>query len=135
MVGVGSPTGARADEQEAKRLFKAMSDYLATEKTMSFSYDSNLEIVTKDKQKIALASSGTVTLERPDKARITRRGGFADIESVFDGKTLTLLGKNANLYAQVKETLKKSENAPMARCKSLIFLDPESAKRNFSVFP
>ena len=31
-----------------------------------------------------------------------------------------------------KETLKKSENAPMARCKSLIFLDPESAKRNFS---
>jgi len=101
MVGVGSPTGARADEQEAKRLFKAMSDYLATEKTMSFSYDSNLEIVTKDKQKIALASSGTVTLERPDKARITRRGGFADIESVFDGKTLTLLGKNANLYAQV----------------------------------
>jgi len=99
---------------------------------MSFSYDSNLEIVTKDKQKIALASSGTVTLERPDKARITRRGGFADIESVFDGKTLTLLGKNANLYAQVKETLKKSENAPMARCKSLIFLDPESAKRNFS---
>ena len=94
------PTGARADEQEAKRLFKAMSVF-ATEKTMSFSYDSNLEIVTKDKQKIALASSGTVTLERPDKARITRRGGFADIESVFDGKTLTLLGKNANLYAQV----------------------------------
>ena len=80
MVGVGSPTGARADEQEAKRLFKAMSDYLATEKIIGFSYDFNLEIVTKDKQKIALASSGTVTLERPDKARITRRGGFADIE-------------------------------------------------------
>ena len=34
-----------------------------------------------------------------------------------------------------KETLKKSENAPMARCKSLIFLDPESTKWNFSVFP
>ena len=100
-VGVGSATGARADEQEAKRLFKAMSDYLATEKTIAFSYDSNLEIVTKDKQKIALASSGTVTLERPDKARITRRGGFADVEAVFDGKMLTLLGKNTNLYAQV----------------------------------
>ena len=35
----------------------------------------------------------------------------------------------------IRETLKKSENTPMARCKSLIFLDPESAKRNFSVFP
>ena len=78
-----------------------MSDYLAAQKAISFSYDSNLEIVTKDKQKLALASSGTVTLDRPDKARVTRHGGFADIEAVFDGKTLTLLGKNTNLYAQV----------------------------------
>ena len=42
-----------------------------------------------------------MTLDRPDKARVTRHGGFADIEAVFDGKTLTLLGKNTNLYAQV----------------------------------
>ena len=34
-----------------------------------------------------------------------------------------------------RQTLKKSENARMTRCKSLIFLDPELAKRNFSVFP
>jgi hypothetical protein len=101
MVVVGAPTAARADEEAAKILFKAMSDYLAAQKAISFSYDSNLEIVTKDKQKLALASSGTVILDRPDKARVTRHGGFADIEAVFDGKTLTLLGKNTNLYAQV----------------------------------
>ena len=35
---------------------------MASEKAISFVYDFNLEIVTKDKQKIALASSGTVTL-------------------------------------------------------------------------
>jgi hypothetical protein len=101
MVVVGAPTAARADEEAAKSLFKAMSDYLAAQKAISFSYDSNLEIVTKDKQKLALASSGTVTLDRPDKARVTRHGGFADVEAVFDGKTLTLLGKNTKLYAQV----------------------------------
>ena len=101
MVALGAPTEARADEAAAKSLLKAMSDYLAGQKAISFSYDSNLEIVTKDKQKLALASSGTVTLDRPDKARVTRHGGFADIEAVFDGKTLTLLGKNTNLYAQV----------------------------------
>jgi hypothetical protein len=101
MVVVGAPTAARADEEAAKILFKAMSDYLAAQKAISFSYDSNLEIVTKDKQKLALASSGTVTLDRPDKTRVTRHGGFADIEAIFDGKTLTLLGKNTNLYAQV----------------------------------
>ena len=100
-VTLGAPTATRADEAAAKSLLKAMSDYLAGQKAISFSYDSNLEIVTKDKQKLALASSGTVALDRPDKARVTRHGGFADIEAVFDGKTLTLLGKNTNLYAQV----------------------------------
>src|ERR1700730_9336750 len=38
---------------------------------------------------------------RPDKLHATRTGGFSNVEMVFDGKTLTLLGKNANLYAQV----------------------------------
>lgn len=101
MMTLGAPTAANADEAAAKSLLKAMSDYLTAQKVISFSYDSNLEIVTQDKQKLALASSGTVTLDRPDKARVTRHGGFADIEAVFDGKTLTLLGKNTNLYAQV----------------------------------
>jgi hypothetical protein len=80
---------------------KAMSDYMAAQSAISFSFDTDLEIVTKDKQKLALASSGTVTLNRPDKIRVTRHGGFADVEAVFDGKTLSLLGKNANLYGQV----------------------------------
>jgi hypothetical protein len=37
---------------------------------------------------------------RPDKLRVSRTGGFANIEMVFDGKTATILGKDANLYAQ-----------------------------------
>ena len=85
MMAVGAPTAARADEAAAKSLLKKMSDYLAAQKALSFSYDSNLEIVTQDKQKLALASSGGVTLDRPDKVRVTRHGGFADIEAVFDG--------------------------------------------------
>ena len=101
MIALGMPRGARADEAAAKSLLKAMSDYLAAQNTISFSYDTNLEIVTNDKQKLALASSGMTALNRPDKVRITRQGGFADVEVVFDGKTLTLLGKTANLYGQV----------------------------------
>ena len=93
---------ARADEAQAKGLLKAMSDYLAAQKTISFDYDTNLELVTKQQQKIGLASSGTVTLKRPDKLHATRTGGFANIEMVFDGKTLTLLGKNANVILKSK---------------------------------
>jgi hypothetical protein len=102
MMAMVSMPAARADEAQAKELFKAMSDYLAAQKAISFEYDTNLEIVTKDGQKLGLASSGTVTLNRPDKIRTTRSGGFANAELVFDGKTLSLLGKNANLYVQAE---------------------------------
>ena len=102
VTGLFTPTGARADEEDAKRLMKAMSDYMTEQKSISLAYDAILEVVTKDHQKLGLASSGTVTMERPDKLRATRTGGFADVEMLFDGKTLTLFGKNANLYAQVE---------------------------------
>jgi hypothetical protein len=60
----------------------------------------HLKVVTKDKQKLALESSGTVLLNRPDKARATMTGGQSDIEMVFDSKTVTLIGKKKNIYAQ-----------------------------------
>jgi hypothetical protein len=100
IVLLGTLADVKADEADAKRMVKAMSDYMAGEKAISFAYDSILEVVTKDHQTLSLASSGTVLLRRPDKIRATRSGGFADVEMLFDGKTLTLLGKNANLYAQ-----------------------------------
>jgi hypothetical protein len=69
---------------------------------LSFGYDTNFEAVTKDHQKLLFASSGTIDLARPDKIRATRDGGFASVEMIFDGKTLTLLGKDANLYTQAE---------------------------------
>jgi hypothetical protein len=47
-----------------------------------------------------VASSGTLALNRPDKIRVTRSGGFAAVEMFFDEKTLTLVGKNLNIHAQ-----------------------------------
>jgi len=102
LAGLPISSGARADEAFAKTRLKAMSDYMAAQKAVSFDYDSNLEIVSTDNQKVGLASSGKMTLNRPNKLHRTRTGGFADIEFVFDGKTLTFFGKNANAYAQVE---------------------------------
>jgi hypothetical protein len=101
IVGLGTPPEARADEAYAKSQLKVMSDYLASQKAISFAYDTNFEVVTKEQQKLALASLGTVTLNRPDKIRVTRSAGFADNEMLFDGKMLTLLGKTESLYAQL----------------------------------
>jgi len=94
---------ARADESHAKAIFKAMSDYLAAQKTLSMEIDTSLEIMTRENQKLSLASSGTLTLNRPDKVRVTREGGFANVELVYDGKTLTLLRKDEKTYAQAEE--------------------------------
>jgi hypothetical protein len=102
IIGLGVTTAAHADEAYAKSLIKNMSDYMSAQKNISFNYDTILEVVTKDQQRLALAGSGTVAISRPDKLRSTRASGFADLEMVFDGKTLTLLGKGKNIYTQVE---------------------------------
>ena len=110
------------DSAEAKKLLKAMSDFLAAQKSLSAGFDTVFEVVTPTDQKLGLASSGTVTLVRPDKIRVARSGGFADFEILYDGKALTLLGKNANLYTQIAapgtvdqliDTLQNKYNRPL----------------------
>ena len=93
---------ANADEADAKNLLKAMSDYMAAQTTLSFSYDTSFEVVTKDQQKLLLASSGSIILTRPDKLRVMRHGGFANVELIFDGKMLTLVNKETNNYSQTE---------------------------------
>jgi hypothetical protein len=100
VAAVGMSAGANADEAYAKHQMKAMSDYIAKQTTISFGYDADLEIVTPDHQKLMMANSGTVDLSRPDKMRATRDGGFSNVAMIFDGKMLTVLHKDANIYAQ-----------------------------------
>ena len=85
-VMLGTSVDARADEADAKKLLKAMSDYLAAQKAISFKYDASLEVVTKDEQKLALVSSGAVTLNRPDKLRAVRAGGFPMSRLLLTGR-------------------------------------------------
>ena len=99
MTAMTSLPAARADEAQAKALFKAMSDYLTAQKNSRMNMTRPLRLSPRRKQ-LGLASSGSVILNRPDKIRATRSGGFAHVEMVFDGKTLSLLGKNANQYVQ-----------------------------------
>ncbi|EXI79894.1 MAG: Outer membrane lipoprotein-sorting protein [Candidatus Accumulibacter appositus] len=101
-LGLGVSASVSADELDAKRLVKAMSEFLAAQQALSFSYDATLEVVTPDAQILGLASSGKVVVNRPDKIHATRAGGFADVAMSFDGKTLTILGKNLNAYTQVE---------------------------------
>jgi Predicted periplasmic protein (DUF2092) len=89
-----------AHAQDASKVLKAMSDYLTGQKTISMTFDSDIEVITSELQKAQFTSSGQVLLNRPDKLRATRTGGYADVELVFDGKTATVLGKHLNAFGQ-----------------------------------
>jgi hypothetical protein len=90
--------GACADDSAA--LLKAMTDYTAAQKSISATFDSDIEVITPELQKIQFTSSGQLKLSRPDKLRVRRTGGYADVELVYDGKTLSLYGNNAKAYVQ-----------------------------------
>jgi hypothetical protein len=103
-LGLSGIMDARADEATAKRILKSMSDYVASQKSLSVTFDADIEVITEELQKIQFTSSGSVLLNRPDKLRATRRGGYADVEITFDGKTMSLLGKVENAYLQADAT-------------------------------
>jgi hypothetical protein len=89
---------AKADD--AATLLKAMADYTAAQKSITATFDSDVEVITSDLQKIQFTSSGQFKMSRPDKLRVKRTGGYADVELVYDGKTVSLYGNNAKAYVQ-----------------------------------
>jgi len=89
---------ARADDPV--RILKAMTEYLANQKSLSASFESDIEVITPELQKIQFASSGEMKVSRPDKLRVRRTGGYADVELIYDGKMMSLYGNNVRSYVQ-----------------------------------
>ena len=98
ILSAATGSGAKADDSAA--LLKAMTDYTAAQKSISATFDSDVEIITPELEKIQFTSSGQLRMTRPDKLRIRRTGGYADVELVYDGKTVSLYGNNAKAYVQ-----------------------------------
>ena len=91
---------AMAQEDDARAILKAMSDYVGSQQTIELTFDSAIEIITPQLEKIQFTNSGGVLLRRPDKLRAHRVGGYADVEMFFDGKTTSVYGRHVNGYAQ-----------------------------------
>lgn len=112
-----APFGVRAHADDPAKILKSMSDHLAGQKTLSASFDSDIEIITPELQKIQFASSGEIKMSRPDKLRVRRTGGYADVELVYDGKLISIYGNNAKSYVQADApgTIDKMIDALQAR--------------------
>ena len=93
---------ALAEENSASKILKAMTDHLMAQASLSVKYDSDVEVVTPSLQKIQFSASGDVALTRPDKFRVSRTGGYADVEIVSDGSSVTVHDRDARKFAQVQ---------------------------------
>jgi hypothetical protein len=101
IVAVALPVAAEeAKVPDAKSILRQMSDYVSGQKDIQLTFDSDIEIITPELEKIQYASSGDVLLHRPDKLRAHRVGGYADVELFFDGKMVSVDGKSINGFAQ-----------------------------------
>lgn len=113
---------AQADDAFALQTLEKMSDYLAAQTAISFDYDTSLDVVTSDEQKLTIASSGTVGVQRPNMLHAVKKGGFATVEVGFDGQTLTVLNAETGQYGQedlagsvedLIETLRETYKRPL----------------------
>jgi hypothetical protein len=98
---VSVTNGARAEGDDATKILKMMTDYMASQKSIDVNYDTDVEVITNDLQKIQFTSSGHLLMVRPDKVRVSRVGGYTDVELVFDGKTTTVLDHDHNVYTEI----------------------------------
>src|SRR5947207_16004728 len=105
LVAIIMPSTAKSSRaDDPAKLLKAMTDYTAAQKSISATCDSDIEVVTPELEKIQFTSSGKLQLTRPDKLRVSRTGGYADVQLVYDGKTVSIYGNNAKAYAQADLT-------------------------------
>lgn len=93
---------AQADPTSARRILKAMSDYMASQKDLSSEFDVELDVITAEIEKIQFSASGSMLLERPNKVRLIRKGGYSEMELVADGTDVTITDLGSGSYAQVK---------------------------------
>ena len=95
------PAEARSGiDADADQSLRRMSQYLATLQAFTFSAEHSTEVVLDSGQKLTLSAASDVSVRRPNKLRSDRRGQAADVSFFYDGKTLTIYGKKADLYAQ-----------------------------------
>ena len=98
----GFAFGAENIDPDADRILKSMSDYLGSTEAFSVAADTDFEIIAQTGQKLQLSSFVSVVIDRPSKFYITRKGMTSDVAVIYDGKLLTLHGKNIDAYAQTQ---------------------------------
>ncbi|MGZ8347158.1 MAG: DUF2092 domain-containing protein [Allosphingosinicella sp.] len=93
---------ATASSESARRVLRSMSDYLAAQRHLSARFEVGLEIITPEVQKIQFAASGDFLLSRPNNVRVSRLGGYSDVQMYFNGQRATIVDRDGRKYAHLE---------------------------------
>lgn len=99
-----------AINRDADEILRSMSTFVAGTKSFSVSMSIGNEVISKEGEKLQFNSSSTLVLQRPARFHATRQGRFADVELFYDGKTLSLYGRNMKAFLQ-KEVAGSTDDA------------------------
>lgn len=100
VLATGSTLAAQTMNKDADEILRSMSSFLASAKAFSVTVDIGNEIISKQGEKLQFNSSGTLILQRPARFYINRQSRFGDVEMFFDGKMVTIYGKDLKSYFQ-----------------------------------
>ena len=101
---VAAPVNAKSEANEgaAKRV-EAMANFLAKAPRLSVTADCSYDVVQDSGQKIEFGELRTITLRRPDRARIeTTRRDDARRGLLFDGKQIVAFDLDKKVYATIQ---------------------------------
>jgi hypothetical protein len=106
MLAAGSAQAADApakteSQRQAIAVLKSMAEYLAGLTAFSCTSNNSFEAVQADGQRIEFGETRRISLARPDRLRIDEvaSDGATDL-ALFDGKQITVLSADDNVYAQ-----------------------------------
>ena len=122
VISIGGAPDAWAQEGDARSILKGMSDYVSRQENLSLKYDTDVEVVTPALEKIQFSASGDVTMSRPSKFRISRTGGYADVELISDGTNVTVYDRGDNKFAQIPAAASFDETVDRLRTQAPIEL-------------
>jgi hypothetical protein len=107
MVALGA-SAVHAEERlpaidpDADARLRVMSEYLAVLPAARVDIDTDVEVVDLAGQKLQYSASMQLSMQRPNRLRVERRGPFAESQLLFDGETLRIGTQAPPAYAEIK---------------------------------
>jgi hypothetical protein len=92
-------TGTSALDPQAEKVLKQMSEYMNTLDRFSFHIENSSDLMFLSGHKMQVGSAVDVSVRRPDRLHADIKGDIRSQQLFYDGRTITLFGRNVNYYA------------------------------------